>query len=422
MASGVFERPPRSHRRVVITGMGTVSPLGLNLQETWSNAIAGKSGIARINSFNPEGYDCQIAGEVKGFNPDQYIHKKEQKKMDTFIFYAMAASQMAVEDSGIDLQKTNLARVGVYIGTGIGGLPGIERTHQTLMERGPSRITPFFIPMVISNLASGHVAIKYGLKGPNLSVATACATGAHAIGEAAKFIQDGTCDVMVAGGTEATVSPLAVGGFAAMKALSTRNEQPSIASRPFDKDRDGFVLGEGAGVVILEDYEHASKRGAQIYGELTGYGLSCDAYHMTNPSEGGEGAARSIQMALKSAGFSADQIQYVNAHGTSTPVGDLAETQALKYALGDVAKKIWISSTKSMTGHLLGAAGALESIFCLMAIKTGTVPPTINLDHPSPDCDLDYVPHVARNGKIQNVMNNSFGFGGTNCTVIFSKV
>ncbi len=422
MASGIFERPPKSNRRVVITGMGTVSPLGLNLQETWSNAIAGKSGIDRIASFNPEAFDCQIAGEVKSFNPDLYIHKKEQKKMDTFIFYSMAASQMAIEDSGLDFQKTNNERIGVYIGTGIGGLPGIERTHDVLRERGPSRITPFFIPMVISNLASGHVAMKYGLKGPNLSLSTACATGAHALGEAAKYIQEGLCDIMVAGGTESTVCPLAIGGFSAMKALSTRNETPKIASRPFDKDRDGFVLGEGAGVLVLEDYEHASKRGAKIYGELTGYGSSCDAYHLTNPSEGGEGAARSVQMALKSSGLNASEIQYVNAHGTSTPVGDIAETQALKRALGDAAKKVWVSSTKSMTGHLLGAAGALESIFCLMAIKTGTVPPTINLDHPSPECDLDYVPHAARSGKITHVMNNSFGFGGTNCTVIFSKI
>ncbi len=420
-SASVFERPPRSNRRVVVTGIGVVSPLGLNLQETWSNAIAGKSGIDRIATFSTEGYDCQIAGEVKGFNVDSYIHKKEQKKMDTFIYYAIAASQMAVEDSGLNFSGGS-DRTGVYIGTGIGGLPGIERTHETLRERGPSRITPFFIPMVISNLASGHVAIRYGLRGPNLAVATACATGAHAIGEAARFIQDGTCDIMVAGGTESTVSPLAIGGFAAMKALSTRNDQPKIASRPFDKDRDGFVLGEGAGVVVLEDYEHASKRGAKIYGELTGYGLSCDAYHLTNPAEGGEGAARSMTMALKAAGLNAEQIQYVNAHGTSTPVGDIAETQAIKRALGGVAQKTWVSSTKSMTGHLLGAAGALESVFCLMAIQTGIVPPTINLDNPSPECDLDYVPHAARNGKIQNVMNNSFGFGGTNCTLIFSKI
>jgi 3-oxoacyl-[acyl-carrier-protein] synthase II len=422
MASSVFERPPRQNRRVVVTGIGTVNPLGLNLQETWTHVLAGKSGVGRIASFNAENYECKIAGEVKGFNPDLYIHKKEQKKMDTFIQFAMGASEMAIKDSGVDLQKTNAERIGVYIGTGIGGLPGIERQHQILVDRGPTRVSPFFIPMVISNLASGQVAIKFGLKGPNLSVATACATGAHAIGEAAKFIQEGSCDIMVAGGTEATVCPLAVGGFASMRALSVRNEQPQIASRPFDKDRDGFVLGEGAGILVLEDYEHASKRGAQIYGELTGYGLSCDAYHLTNPSEGGEGAARSMTMALRSAGLNQEQIQYVNAHGTSTPVGDIAETEALKKAFGPVAKKVWVSSTKSMTGHLLGAAGAVESIFCLMAIKTGSVPPTINLDHPSPECDLDYVPHVARNGNIRNVMNNSFGFGGTNCTVIFSKI
>ncbi len=422
MASGVFERPPKSNRRVVVTGMGMISPLGLNLQETWTSAIAGKSGVGRIASFNPEGYDCQIAGEVRGFQLDSYIHKKEQKKMDTFIYYAIAASQMAMEDSGLDPTKFSAEKAGVYIGTGIGGLPGIERTHDVLKERGPSRITPFFIPMVISNLASGHVAIRYNFKGPNLSIATACATGAHAIGEAAKFIQEGLCEVMIAGGSESTVCPLAIGGFSAMKALSTRNEQPQIASRPFDKDRDGFVLGEGAGIVILEDYEHASKRGARIYGELTGYGLSCDAYHLTNPSEGGEGAARSMSIALKSAGLNPAQIQYVNAHGTSTSVGDMAETQALKRALGESAKKVWVSSTKSMTGHLLGAAGAIEGIFCLKAVETGVVPPTINLDHPSPECDLDYVPHTAREGKITHAMNNSFGFGGTNCTLIFSKI
>lgn len=422
MVSGIFERPPRPNRRVVITGMGTVSPLGLNLKETWTNALEGKSGIDRIKTFNPEGFDCQIAGEVKDFNPDPYVHKKEQKKMDSFIYFAMAACEMAIKDSGIDFSGVNRDRVGVYVGTGIGGLPGIEKQHDILRERGPSRITPFFIPMVISNLASGQVAIKYGLRGPNLSLATACATGAHALGEASKFIQDGTCDIMIAGGTESTVSPLAVAGFAAMKALSTRNEQPQIASRPFDKDRDGFVLGEGAGILVLEDYEHASKRGAQIYGELTGYGLSCDAHHLTNPAEGGEGAARAMTMALQTGGLNAEQIQYVNAHGTSTSVGDVAETQALKRALGGYAKKVWVSSTKSMTGHLLGAAGALESIFCLMAIKTGSVPPTINLDSPSPECDLDYVPHAARSGRVLNVMNNSFGFGGTNCAIIFSKI
>jgi 3-oxoacyl-[acyl-carrier-protein] synthase II len=422
MSTGIYERPPKRNRRVVITGMGAITPLGLNLRETWSHAVEGKSGIDRITNFAPEAFDCQIAGEVKGFNPDTYIHKKEQKKMDTFIHYAMAGAQMAVEDSGLDLQKIDLNRAGVFVGTGIGGLPGIERTEDTLRERGPGRITPFFIPMVITNLASGQVAIKYGFKGPNLSVSTACATGAHALGEAAKFIAEGLCDVMIAGGTESTISPLAVGGFAAMKALSTRNDQPRIASRPFDKDRDGFVLGEGAGVLILEDYEHASRRGAQIYGELLGYGLSCDAYHITNPSEGGEGPARSMEIALRSAGLTPSDIQYVNAHGTSTPAGDVAETQALKRAFGEDVKKTWVSSTKSMTGHLLGAAGALESIFCLMTIKAGTVPPTINLDHPSPECDLDYVPHAARNGKIVNAMNNSFGFGGTNCTLIFSKV
>jgi 3-oxoacyl-[acyl-carrier-protein] synthase II len=418
----VFERPPKTQRRVVVTGVGVISPLGLDLKTTWEKLLSGTSGVDRISAFNPEGYDSQIAAEVKGFNPDLFIHRKEQKKMESFIQFSVAAADMAWKDSGLDMNALSAERVGVYVGAGIGGLPGIERQHQLLIERGPSRITPFFIPMVISNLAGGQISIKLGAKGPNLCLATACATGAHSIGEAAQFIRSGTCDVMIAGGTESTVSPLAIAGFSAMKALSTRNDQPRMASRPWDKDRDGFVMGEGSAVIILEDLEHASKRGAPIYAELTGYGLSGDAYHMTNPSEGGEGAARSMRMALKDSGLSAEKINYINAHGTSTSVGDVAETMAVKQVFGQHAKKVWISSTKSMTGHLLGAAGAIESAFCLMSVKTGNIPPTINLDNPSEDCDLDYVPHTAREAKVQHVMNNSFGFGGTNATLIFSKI
>ncbi|MGE3975223.1 MAG: beta-ketoacyl-ACP synthase II [Bdellovibrionales bacterium] len=418
----VFERPPKPQRRVVVTGVGVVSPLGLDLKTTWEKALQGESGIDRIKTFNTEGYDSQIAGEVKGFNPDTYIPKKEQKKMDTFIQYSIAASDMAWNDSGLNMTQEKPERVGVYVGAGIGGLPGIEKQHTVLMERGPSRITPFFIPMVISNLAGGQISMKLGAKGPNLCLATACSTGAHCIGEAAQFIRNRTCDIMIAGGTESTVSPLAIAGFSAMKALSTRNDQPRMASRPFDKDRDGFVLGEGAAVLILEDYEHASKRGATIYAELSGYGLSGDAYHLTNPSEGGEGAARAMQMALKDSGLSPEKMNYLNAHGTSTAAGDVAETMAIKSVFGSHAKKLWISSTKSMTGHLLGAAGSLESAFCAMAVKTGQIPPTINLDNPDDQCDLDYVPHTAREGKILHAMNNSFGFGGTNASLIFSKI
>ncbi len=422
MTANRFERSVKKQRRVVVTGVGVVSPLGLDAESSWKNLLAGKSGIAKITKFNTEGFDCQIAGEVKNFNPDPYVHKKEQKKMDLFIQYAMAATDMAIADSKINPESLKTPRAGVIVGAGIGGLPGIENTHTTLMERGPSRITPFFIPMVISNLAGGQIAIKHGTQGVNFCVVSACATGAHSIGEATKYIRDGICDVMIAGGAEATVSPLAMGGFAAMKALSTRNEQPTMASRPFDKDRDGFVMGEGGGILILEELEYAEKRGARILAEVTGYGVSCDAYHMTNPSPGGEGAGRAMQMALQDAGIAPDQISYINAHGTSTPVGDEIETQAIKRVFGDHAKKLLVSSSKSMTGHLLGAAGALESVFCIYALRDQIAPPTINLENPSDGCDLDYVPMHARDGKFTHVLNNSFGFGGTNCSLIFSQL
>jgi len=419
--SSVFERPAKHQRRVVITGIGVISPLGNSLKETWANALEGRSGVQRITSFDPTHFDSQIAGEVKGFNSDDYIPKKDQKKMDLFIHFALGSADQALKDSGLQITEELSERIGVYVGAGIGGLPAIEKTHQVLMDRGPSRITPFFIPMVISNLAAGQIAMRYNCKGPNLCVVTACASGAHAIGEGAQFIRNGQCDVMIVGGTESTVSPLAVGGFSAMKALSTRNDQPTIASRPFDKDRDGFVLGEGSAILILEDYEHAQKRGAKIYGELTGYGSSCDAYHLTNPSEGGEGAVRAMKSALVDAQLNSEQISYINAHGTSTSAGDLAETKAIKRVFSN-GKVPLVSSTKSMTGHLLGAAGAIESAFCLMALNDSALPPTINLDTPGEGCDLDYIPHTARKAVVEHVMNNSFGFGGTNCALIFSKV
>lgn len=415
---------PSSHkgRRVVVTGLGCVTPLGTSCEETWSSALAGKSGIARITQFDPSGFDVTFAGEVKNFNVDEYIPKKEQKKMDRFIHLALAAAAQAMKDSGLPSEGDWKERAGTIVGAGMGGLPLIEETHKVLSERGPSRISPFFIPQVIANMAAGHISIQYGLQGVNYSVTSACATGCHSIGEAAGYIQRGISDVMVAGGAEATVSPLGIGGFAAMKALSTRNEEPHRASRPWDKDRDGFVLAEGAAILILEDYEHAKKRGAQIYGEVTGYGISSDAFHMTNPAPGGAGALKAMRMALADAGLSTDKVGYINAHGTSTPAGDLAESNAVKTVFGSDAKQVWVSSTKSMTGHTLGAAGAIESIFSLMALKTGNIPPTINLENPGEGCDLDYVPNTARERNLENVMNNSFGFGGTNASLIFSKV
>jgi len=407
-------------RRVVITGIGMISPLGIGNEPTWQGLVDGRSGVGKITKFDASAYACQIAGEVKGFVPEDWIDKKEVKKSDTFIHYAVAASQMAVDDAKLDLSKEDGDRVGVIIGSGIGGLPLIAEMHQKLMERGPSRISPFFIPGLIVNLAAGQVSIRFNARGPSSAPATACATGAHAIGDAFKIVQRDDADIMFAGGTEAVITPLAVGGFAAMRALSTRNDEPERASRPWDLNRDGFVMGEGAGVLILEERERARARGAEIYCELTGYGMSSDAYHITSPSEDGGGMMRVMQRALKDAGLQPADIQYINAHGTSTPIGDKIETIAIKRVFGDGSYKVAVSSTKSMTGHLLGAAGGLESAIAAMTVRYGIIPPTINYETPDPECDLDYVPNKARHQKVEHVMSNSFGFGGTNATLIFS--
>ena len=408
-------------RRVVVTGLGMISPLGVGTELTWQGLIEGRSGVGLITKFDASAYPCRIAGEVRDFNAEDFIEKKEIKKSDTFIHYAVAATQMAFDDSGLDMAKEDSDRVGVIIGSGIGGLPLIEETHSKLLERGPSRISPFFIPGLIVNLAAGQVSIRFGAKGPSSAPATACATGAHAIGDAMKVIRHDEADVMIAGGTEAVVSPLAVGGFSAMRALSTRNDEPQRASRPWDADRDGFVMGEGAGIVILEEREHAIARGAKIYCEITGYGMTSDAYHITSPSEDGDGMMRVMGRALKDAGLDPSAIDYINAHGTSTSVGDKTETVAIKRLFGDQAYKVAISSTKSMTGHLLGAAGGIESAFAAKVVETGIIPPTINYETPDPECDLDYVPNQARRANITPVLSNSFGFGGTNATLIFSK-
>jgi 3-oxoacyl-[acyl-carrier-protein] synthase II len=419
--SSRYERPSITQRRVVVTGVGAVTPLGNTIEESWSNAKKGVSGIAKITKFDTTGFDVTFAGEVKGFQADQYIEKKEQKKMDEFIHYSIAASKMAVEMAKLELSEKEKATTGVIIGVGIGGLQNLEETSIKMKEKGPGRVSPFFIPSVITNLAAGQVSISLGLKGPNYSVTSACASGVHSIGDAVRYIRDGVSDVMLAGGAEATICRLAVGGFAAMRALSTRNDAPEKASRPWDKDRDGFVLGEGAAMLVIESLEHAEKRGAKILCEITGYGVSSDAYHMTSPAPEGAGGYAAMAMALKDSGLKATDIQYINAHGTSTPVGDGLETAAIKHLLGDHAKNVMVSSTKSMTGHALGAAGAIESAFCVMAIRDQIAPPTLNLENPSEDCDLDYVPHKAREAKIDNVLNNSFGFGGTNACMIFSK-
>lgn len=408
-------------QRVVITGVGALTSLGNNLETSWSQLTAGKSGIRRISKFDPSNFSVQIAGEVPDFNTDAYVAKKEQKKMDIFIHYALACTKMALEHAGLTISEELSLTTGCYIGVGIGGLPTIEEQMLKYMDKGPDRISPFFIPGVITNLAAGQVSIAFNLKGPNLAITSACASGAHALGEAARLIQLGEADVMIAGGTESTVCPLAIGGFAAMKALSTRNTEPELASRPYDKDRDGFVLAEGGAVFILESLEHAQKRGAQILCEVTGYGATSDAYHITTPAPEGAGGRRAMAAALKSAGLKPSDVQYVNAHGTSTPTGDELESRAIKSLFEDHSKKLWVSSTKSMTGHALGAAGAIESAVCVMALRDQVVPPTINLDHPSEGCDLDYVPHTARSGKLVHVMNNSFGFGGTNACLIFSR-
>jgi len=410
----------RPVRRVVITGLGLVTPLGTGVDKTWKALCAGESGIGRITRFDPTGYDAQIAGEVKDFDPAQFIEKKEIKKMDTFIHYAVGASQLAVDDAKLKVSPEEATRVGVYIGSGIGGLGSIEHYHDVLREKGPGRVSPFFIPMTIINLASGQVAIRVGAKGPNSCAVTACATGNHCIGDAYRLIQRDDADVMIAGGAEAAITPLGVAGFASAKALSFRNSEPAKASRPFDKDRDGFVLGEGAGVVVLEELEHARARGARIYAELIGYAMNSDAYHITAPPEEGEGAVRCMEMALKNAGVAKADIGYINAHGTST-MADAIETKAIKHVFGEQAYRIPVSSTKSMTGHLLGAAGGIEAVFSILALHHGILPPTINLDHPDPACDLDYVPNQARPAKIQMALSNSFGFGGVNACLIFRR-
>lgn len=415
-----FSRP-NGQRRVVITGVGAVSPLGNTLQDSWKAALAGQSGIANITKFDAANFDVKFAGEVKNFSADTYIDKKEQKKMDLFIQYAIATSKMAFDHSGLKITEENTQRTGVFIGSGLGGLPVIEEQHGRLTEKGPGRVSPFFIPAAIANLAPGWVSILHGIKGPNFTITSACASGVHSIGEAYNYIRFGLVDQAVAGGSESTVSPMAIAGFSNMRALSTRNESPTEASRPWDKDRDGFVLGEGCATFILESLESATKRGANILCEITGYGASSDAYHITSPDPDGAGFVSAMQTAINDAQLNPSDIGYVNAHGTSTPMGDPLESNAVKRIMKDHAKKVWVSSTKSMTGHLLGAAGAIESAFCVMTLVDQKVAPTINLNNPSEDCDLDYVPKVARDAKLKHVMNNSFGFGGTNSCLIFSK-
>ena len=410
-----------SRRRVVVTGLGIVSPVGIGVPEAWAHIVAGKSGITRISRFDPSAYSSQIAGEVKGFDVTKYLSAKEARRMDTFIHYGLAAAIEALADAGIAAHPPDAERIGVNIGSGIGGLPMIEQTHAELVKSGPRRISPFFVPSTIINMVSGNLSIMYGFKGPNLAIVTACTTATHSIGEAGRLIEYGDADVMVAGGAEATVSPLGIGGFCAARALSGRNDDPTTASRPWDRDRDGFVLGEGAGVVVLEEYEHAKARAAQIYCELAGYGMSADAHHMTAPCEDGEGAVRCMTNALRNAGANRDDVQYINAHGTSTPLGDLAETIAIKRCFGDHAARVGVSSTKSMTGHLLGAAGGVEAIFTALTVRDQIAPPTINLFNQDPLCDLDYVPNAAREMKIDIAISNSFGFGGTNASLVFRR-
>ncbi len=409
------------NKRVVVTGLGMVSPLGIGVNENWEAICQGKSGIGPVTRFDITDFPSKIAGEVKGFNPEDFIDKKETKKMDIFIHYALASGMMALKDSGLIIDESNADRVGVLVGAGLGGLSTIERYHSVLLEHGPKRISPFFIPMLIVNLAPGQISIYFGARGPNSSVVTACATGNHSIGEACRIIQRGDADVMIAGGAESTITPLAIGGFCSMRALSTRNEEPQRASRPFDKDRDGFVIAEGAGLLILEELEHAERRGARIYAEIIGFGCNADAYHISAPSPNGIGAAKCMEIALKDARINYDEVDYVNAHGTSTPLNDLSETMAMKTVFRDRARKIAVSSTKSMTGHLLGAAGGVEAIYSVLAITRGVIPPTINYETPDPECDLDYVPNTPREATVRVVMSNSFGFGGTNATLIFRE-
>ncbi|WP_322086741.1 beta-ketoacyl-ACP synthase II [Burkholderia sp. BCC1999] len=409
-----------SRRRVVVTGLGLISPVGNSVADGWANLVAGKSGIATVTKFDASNLACHFAGEVKGFNAEEYIPAKEARNMDTFIHYGIAAGVQAIKDSGLEVNEANAERIGVLVGSGIGGLPMIEDTHQTYVDRGPRRISPFFVPGSIINMISGHLSIMFGLKGPNLAAVTACTTGLHSIGLAARLIQAGDADVMVAGGAESTVSPLGIGGFAAARALSTRNDDPASASRPWDKDRDGFVLGEGAGVMVLEEYEAAKARGAKIYAEVSGFGMTGDAYHMTAPNM--DGPRRCMVAALRDAGVNADEVQYLNAHGTSTPLGDKNESDAVKAAFGEHAYKLVVNSTKSMTGHLLGGAGGLESVFTVLALHSNVSPPTINIFNQDPECDLDYCANTARDMKIDVAVKNNFGFGGTNGTLVFKRV
>ncbi|MBC7620327.1 MAG: beta-ketoacyl-ACP synthase II [Candidatus Saccharibacteria bacterium] len=413
-----------SRRRVVVTGLGIVSPVGNSVSEAWSNLIAGRSGIGTITKFDASAFSCRIAGEVRGFDLESFISAKEARAMDTFIHYGIAAAMQAVTDSGLKtgdaLDEEEATRIGCVIGSGIGGLPMIENTHTEYTSRGPRRISPFFVPASIINMTAGHVSMRFGFKGPNIAIVTACTTGLHCIGEAGRMIEYGDADVMIAGGSEATVSPLGIGGFAAMRALSTRNDDPTTASRPWDKDRDGFVLGEGGGVMVLEEYEHAKARGAKIYAELAGFGMSADAGHMTAPNM--DGPRRAMVNAMRNAGVNADQVDYLNAHGTSTPLGDVNESNAIKAALGDHAYKVVVNSTKSMTGHLLGGAGGIESVFTVLALHHQKSPPTINIFNQDPECDLDYCANTARDLKIDVAIKNNFGFGGTNGTLVFKRI
>jgi 3-oxoacyl-[acyl-carrier-protein] synthase II len=399
--------------------LGPVAPNGIGIEDFWSNLIRGVSGVAPITRFDASKHDARIAGEVKGFDPLQWMEKKEVRRMDLFIQYAIAAAQMAYDDSGLKVTDENRERIGVFVGTGMGGIPSLEESHKILLERGPGRISAYFIPSIITNMGSGQISMRFGMKGPNSCVCTACATGNHAIGDSFRIIQRGEADVMVAGGAEAVITPLTIGGFSAMRALSTRNDEPTRASRPFDKDRDGFVMGEGSGIMVLETLEHAQRRGARIYAELVGYGMSADAYHITLPAP--DGAVRSMRLTLEDAKVSPGQVDYINAHGTSTPAGDLNETQAIKAVFGEHARSLAVSSTKSMTGHLLGAAGGIESVITVLAITRGMLPPTINYDTADPECDLDYVPNTARSAVVQYALTNSFGFGGTNASLLFKR-
>lgn len=410
-----------SKRRVVITGLGGLSPVGNNVADSWDSIIHGRSGIGPIESFDVSQFSSRIGGSIRGFDITEYVSEKEAKKMDVFIHYGLAAGSQAFEDAGLEVSEANAERIGVAIGAGIGGITGIEQGHNTFIKSGPRKISPFFVPSNIINMISGNLSIKYGLKGPNFAIVTACATGTHCIGDAFRVIQYGDADVMIAGGAEMATAPTSLGGFASARALSKRNDEPTRASRPWDRDRDGFVLSDGAGALVLEELEHAQRRGARIYAEIVGYGMSSDAYHMTMPTEDGEGAARCMRNALRDAALNPEQLDYINAHGTSTPAGDIAETKAIKAALGDAAYKVAISSTKSMTGHMLGAAGGIEAVFSVLALRDQIIPPTINLDDPDPECDLDFVPHTARQSKLEVVMSNSFGFGGTNATLIFKR-